>query len=94
MPLPTGVPLIALGLFILMASNRRFSGFIRLLRRRVKWLDRLFRWVEDRTGGRFAATLLRTRPRVAPVPVSVPVRCVATADKAAPAETPRRADKS
>lgn len=79
-----------------MASNRRFSGFIRLLRRRMKWLDRAFRWVEDRTGGRFAATLLRTRPRVAPVPVpmSVPVPCVSAADKAAAADTPRRADKS
>ncbi len=72
MPLPTGVPLIALALFILMASNRRFSGFVRLLRRRVRWLDNVFRWVEKRTGGRFAATLLRTRPRVGPIVKPVP----------------------
>lgn len=61
-PIPVGLPMIVLGLFMLLAVNRRAVRLARRLRRRLGWLDRAFRFAEDRAGERIGRTLRRTRP--------------------------------
>ena len=66
LPLPVGVPLIALGVMILITTNRRFAALIGLLRRRYQRLDRGLRWIEDRAGPKLAGPLFKTRPKPHP----------------------------
>jgi hypothetical protein len=63
LPIPTGVPLLALGGVVIIGTSRSAA---RLLRRRRKSTPRLngaFTWIEDRSPLRFARILKRTRPR-------------------------------
>lgn len=62
-PFPLGAPLIALGLMLLVASNRRAADLVLRGRTRVKLLDRAVRFLEARGGRRVRVVLRRTRPR-------------------------------
>jgi len=62
-PIPLGVPLMALSVFLLIATNRHAARMIARLRRRLGWLNRAFMFIEDRAGEKIGRTLRRTRPR-------------------------------
>ncbi|WP_209008792.1 hypothetical protein [Pseudovibrio japonicus] len=62
-PLPTGVPLVALGIVLLIAASRTFAKFVRRHRKNFGWLNRALHWIEERSSGRFMKILRRTRPR-------------------------------
>ena len=62
-PIPLGVPLMALSVFLLIATNRHAARLVARLRRRFDWLNRAFIFIEDRAGPRIGRTLKRTRPR-------------------------------
>lgn len=62
-PIPFGVPLMALSVFLLIATNRSAARLVARLRKRISWLNRAFCFIEDRAGPRIGRTLKRTRPR-------------------------------
>ena len=62
-PIPFGVPLMALSVFLLIATNRSAARHVARLRRRIGWLNRAFVFIEDRAGPKIGRTLKRTRPR-------------------------------
>lgn len=62
-PIPIGVPLMALSVFLLIATNRSAARNVVRLRKRFGWLNRAFVFIEDRAGPRIGRTLKRTRPR-------------------------------
>ncbi|WP_208609064.1 hypothetical protein [Pseudovibrio denitrificans] len=62
-PIPTGVPLLALGAVLLIASSRRFAKFVRRHRKNFVWLNQALHWIEVRSSGRFKKIIRRTRPR-------------------------------
>jgi hypothetical protein len=61
-PLPTGAPLLALGLAILVSTSTTARGWLRALRRRSGQLDTIVRLAEPRLGRRLGVHLRRTRP--------------------------------
>lgn len=61
-PLPTGVPLIALGLFLLLTVSPRAKRVLRRIRARHPRVDRGLEWIEARAHRSMAVTLRRTRP--------------------------------
>jgi hypothetical protein len=61
-PFPLGMPLIAFGLMLLVASNRRAARWMLAGRSRLALLDRCVRLLEAHGGGRVRAVLRRTRP--------------------------------
>lgn len=63
LPIPTGVPLLALGLIVIVATSRTAARSLRSRRRTIPSLDGALIWVEDRSPLRFARILKRTRPR-------------------------------
>ncbi|MCT8970251.1 hypothetical protein [Microbaculum marinisediminis] len=63
-PLPTGAPLMALGLALLVATSSTARRWLRSVRRRSNHLDRLIRIAEPRFGRRLGVALRRTRPIV------------------------------
>ena len=63
-PIPTGVPLLAFGLFILIATHSWAARLLRRLRRSYAFLNDGMIWVEERTKGQFSRVLRRSRPRV------------------------------
>ena len=63
MPIPTGVPLLALGGIIIIGSSRSAARMIRKHRRNRKTLDRVFFFLEERAPLNLARILKRTRPR-------------------------------
>ncbi|GAA0785635.1 hypothetical protein E1180_17945 [Roseibium denhamense] len=63
LPIPTGVPLMALGLVVVIATSRKAARLLRNRRRSTPYLNGAFTWVEDRSPLRFARILKRTRPR-------------------------------
>ncbi|MBN9673405.1 hypothetical protein [Roseibium aggregatum] len=63
MPIPTGVPLMALGLIVIVGTSRTAARSLRSRRRNTPRLNRVITWVEDRSPLRFARILKRTRPR-------------------------------
>lgn len=63
LPIPTGVPLLALGLIVIVATSRSAARSLRSRRRNTPPLNNVFIWVEDRSPLRFARILKRTRPR-------------------------------
>lgn len=77
-PIPSGVPLIAVGIFLLLTVSPRAKRILRGLRTRYGRLDRAVEWVEVRAHRSMATTLKRTRPRrfkpklrgLAPVPAT------------------------
>lgn len=62
MPIPTGVPLLAFGVFLLIAYSRSGRGWIRKLRTAIPRLDHAIVWVEERAGRTFSRVLKTTRP--------------------------------
>ncbi|WP_316861404.1 hypothetical protein [uncultured Cohaesibacter sp.] len=62
LPIPTGVPLLALGCFLVIANSRVGRNWVRKLRKNVVWLDHAAVWIEDRTGYTFGRVLKTTRP--------------------------------
>ncbi|KZM51315.1 hypothetical protein [Labrenzia sp. OB1] len=63
MPVPTGIPLLALGLILIIATSRSAARQLRSHRRTTPHLNHALTWVEDRSPLRFARILKRTRPR-------------------------------
>lgn len=63
LPLPTGVPLIALGLVVIVATSRTAARLLRNRRRKTQHVDEAISWLEDRSPSLFARILKRTRPR-------------------------------
>lgn len=64
LPIPTGVPLLALGLIVIVGTSRGAARILRSRRRRTRRLNAALTWVEDRSPLRFARILKRTRPRL------------------------------
>ncbi len=62
LPIPTGVPLLALGSFLVIANSRVGRNYARSMRKRVKLLDQSALWLEERTGRTFGRVLKTTRP--------------------------------
>lgn len=63
LPIPTGVPLLALGAVVIVGTSRGATRMLRKRRRTTPPLNRGITWVEDRSPLRFAKILKRTRPR-------------------------------
>ncbi|MCS6758698.1 MAG: hypothetical protein MO852_06440 [Candidatus Devosia euplotis] len=62
-PIPLGVPIMAVTVFLLIATNRHAARQVAGLRKRAGWLNRAFMFIEDRAGPRIGRTMRRTRPR-------------------------------
>ncbi|WP_210200598.1 hypothetical protein [Cohaesibacter celericrescens] len=62
LPIPTGVPLLSLGAFLIIANSRTGRRWVRRLRKKLDWLDYAISWVEERTGNTFSRVLKTTRP--------------------------------
>lgn len=65
LPIPTGIPLIAFGLLLLVANNRRAAGFIRRQRQAYAWFDAMLCRLEGKLGGKAKRILALTKPFVA-----------------------------
>lgn len=63
LPIPTGVPLLALGLIVIVGTSRSAMRHLRKHRRSTPHLNKAITWVENRSPLRFARILKRTRPR-------------------------------
>ena len=63
LPIPTGVPLLALGALIVITTSRHAARTLRNKRRLNPRLDRVFIWLEDRSPFQMSRILKRTRPR-------------------------------
>lgn len=66
LPIPTGVPLLALGSIVIIATSRGAARLLRTRRRSFSRLNMAFLWLEDRAPPRLARILRRTRPRNRP----------------------------
>ena len=62
LPIPTGVPLLAIGSFLLIANSRTGRNMVRRMRKQLDWLDRALVWLEERAGRPFDRVLKTTRP--------------------------------
>nr|WP_155133788.1 hypothetical protein [Pseudovibrio flavus] len=62
LPIPTGVPLLAIGSVILVASSRNVARFVRRRRKATQWLNNSIIWIEERCGERLRRILKRTKP--------------------------------
>lgn len=71
-PIPLGVPLMAVSLFLLVATNKLMRRLVWFLRQRYAWLDRAVGFIEERADNRIRRTLRRTRPRKRQPPVAKP----------------------
>ncbi|MCV0426807.1 MAG: hypothetical protein K5905_15205 [Roseibium sp.] len=63
LPIPTGVPLMALGMIVIVGTSRSAARMLRSRRRNRPHLNNAITWIEDRSPLRFARILKRTRPR-------------------------------
>ncbi|WP_298816657.1 hypothetical protein [uncultured Roseibium sp.] len=63
LPIPTGVPLLALGMIVIVGTSRSAARMLRNRRRKTPQINEAISWVEDRSPLRFARILKRTRPR-------------------------------
>lgn len=61
-PLPTGVPLIAVGVFLLLTVSPRAKRVLRRVRANHHRVDHGLEWIEARAHRSMAVTLRRTRP--------------------------------
>ncbi|ORE91233.1 hypothetical protein [Acuticoccus yangtzensis] len=61
-PLPTGVPLLAIGIVLLVTLSQTARLYVRRLRALSGPVDRGFAFVETRTGRQMSTVLRRTRP--------------------------------
>ncbi|SNZ06234.1 exopolysaccharide biosynthesis protein [Cohaesibacter gelatinilyticus] len=62
LPIPTGVPLLALGIFLLVAYSSSGRNWIRRTRKTWPFLDNKMAWIEDRAGKSIGRVLKTTRP--------------------------------
>jgi hypothetical protein len=62
MPIPTGVPLIALGIVLLVGVSATARRFVRRGRARWHKVDHAIVWIEDRAHRNMSTMLRRTRP--------------------------------
>ena len=62
LPIPTGVPLLAIGSFLLIANSRAGRNMVRRMRKQIDWLNRALVWLEERAGRPFDRVLKTTRP--------------------------------
>lgn len=63
LPIPTGVPLIALGAILIIATSRAAARLVRKRRKSERRLNSVFLWLEERAPAKLARILKRTRPR-------------------------------
>ncbi|MEL7527335.1 MAG: hypothetical protein AAFN16_16275 [Pseudomonadota bacterium] len=63
LPIPTGVPLLALALIVIVGTSRSAARLVRKRRRTTPPLNKAITWVENRSPMQFARILKRTRPR-------------------------------
>jgi Sec-independent protein secretion pathway component TatC len=61
-PIPVGVPMMALAIFLLVGSSKSALRSVRRVRRRWKGLDQALTVLETRTAGTIARTFRRSRP--------------------------------
>lgn len=61
-PIPLGFPLILIGIFLLVATNRYAVHLMIWGRRRIGLFDRWVSWLEVKGGNRFGRVLRKTRP--------------------------------
>jgi fatty acid desaturase len=64
LPIPTGVPLLAAGLVLILATSRQAVRWLRARRRRNLDFNRLMSGLEDRAPAPMAQVLRRSRPRL------------------------------
>jgi hypothetical protein len=69
LPIPTGVPLIAGGAFLILATSRQAVRWLRARRRRYGELNRLISGLEDQVPQRVSQVLRRSRPRLSRPPI-------------------------
>lgn len=62
-PIPVGIPIAAIGAFLLLANSRMAVRLTRNLRRRHDWIDNGFLFLERRSQGGIKRTLERSKPR-------------------------------
>jgi hypothetical protein len=63
LPIPTGVPLLALGMMVIVGTSRSAARILRQHRRNRPSLNDAIAWLENRSPPQFARILRRTRPR-------------------------------
>ncbi|WP_404405788.1 hypothetical protein [Pelagibacterium halotolerans] len=61
-PIPFGVPMMALALFILIGTSKTALRLVRRARRRWDWLDDALTVLEQKSKGAVARTFKRSRP--------------------------------
>lgn len=61
-PIPFGLPMIALALFILIGTSKTALRLVRRARRRWDWLDNALTALESKSKGAVARTFKRSRP--------------------------------
>lgn len=66
LPIPTGVPLLALGAMVIISTSRYAVRLIRGRRRKLSTLNDAFEWLEDRSPLQVSRILRKTRPRRKP----------------------------
>jgi len=71
-PLPTGVPLLAIGTFLLVSVSPTARRLMHRWRRRSERVDRALAWVEARAHRKVATPLRRTRPLERKKPPKLP----------------------
>jgi len=62
-PLPAGAPLVIFGILLIAAANPAARPFIRRMRRRWRWFDRLVRLVAKRAPASVRTVETETAPR-------------------------------
>lgn len=63
LPVPTGVPLLTLGLIVVIGTSRSAARLLRQHRRSKPSLNEAIVWLENKSPLRLARILKRTRPR-------------------------------
>ncbi len=61
-PIPFGVPLMALSIFLLIATNPHAARMVQSMRRQYRWIHRAMQFVEDRAPSRVGKVLRSTHP--------------------------------
>lgn len=61
-PIPLGLPIFVVAVFLLLVSNRQAVRMAICGRRRIRLLDRWMDWLERVGGARYGRALRKTRP--------------------------------
>ena len=62
LPLPGGTLYFAIGLSMLICSSRPFALWLQRLRRNYLKINKVFLWLENKIGEKWAGSLIITRP--------------------------------